>query len=63
MTKICVIVTTRKLEVKCILKFVYIFSKRLRGQVNIDPLAPPGGDYNNKNTILVTMLLHFVFDI
>ena len=44
MTKIGVIVTTRKLEVKCILKVVYIFSKRLRGQVNIDPLAPPGGD-------------------
>ena len=54
MTKICVIVTTRKLEVKCILKFVYIFSKRLRGQVNIDPLAPPGGD--SKTTI--QSLLH-----
>ena len=56
MTKIGVIVTTRKLEVKCILKVVYIFSYRLRGQVNIDPLAPPGGYFKNKNTHLITLV-------
>ena len=63
MTKIGVIVATRKLEVKCIFKVVYIFSKRIRGRVNIDPFAPPGRDFNNKNTILVTLQASTYFKI